>query len=209
MKIPIWICIIFLQSSFFLFSQDFLGESLSREIEDFILNEYVIFDSNPVHIDVNNVIQENFFYLLENYESYDQNTLDKKAMEIFQIIYSEIHFGLLEDSADLRRQSQRAAFCYSSIALCSNNDYSYYLDLASYTLFPQKAVNDALLNEFYCTQILVNLYILNLKSSMSGILSSIEHFNDVYENLRFHSDRIERVKSIVEKISEGLPPDNR
>jgi len=197
------------QNSLFLFSQDFISESLLTEIEEFIQNEYKIFESNAIHKEVNNLIQENFFGLLQNYDFYDQNELDTKAMEIFQIIYNEIHFGLISDSSDFRRQSRRAAFCYSSLALCSHYDFNYYLDLANGSLYQNDDSNYDLLNEIYCIQILLDIYIFDLKSSLSGIRSSIQIFNNHYNNLSFHSHNMEEVSILVEKVSKDLPPNKK
>lgn len=201
MKTNVIYFLIILQSSLLLYSQDFISESLSTEIEEFILNEYVILDSNSIYKEVNNQIQENFLHLLQDYKSYDQSELDTKAMEIFQLFYNEIHFGLLEDSSDYRRQSCRAAFCYSSIALCSQYDTSYYLDLAKVSLNQNE--------EFYYIQTLVDIYIHSVKSSLPGIRSSIHVYNERTSNLSSHSNRMEEVQILIEKISEGLPPENK
>lgn len=84
---------------------------------------------NPTHSDINEHIYNEFLYLVFNYNNITPNELDQRALEIYKTLYTQIHLGFLEESSDLRRQSIRAALCFSSIALCSNYDsyLNYYL----------------------------------------------------------------------------------
>lgn len=168
-----------------------------------IKNNYTIFEANIIHQNSNKLLSEDFNNLIENYEKYSQIELDSRALITFDNLYKKVDLGSLSDSNDYRRQSMRAAFCFSSIGICSENNYSYYLDLAIHSL-TEKNKPIEFLEDFYLTQLLVNIYIYNLKGSEHGIRMSIKSYRDIIDNFELTSSFHQTINNLILNIEENL-----
>lgn len=87
-------------------------------------------ETNPAHAETNTRIDRAFKRLLWDFPHLTRKQLDSRAAVLLDMLYRDVHLGSLEDSPDIRRQTHRAVTIFLGLAVCSENDYTYWLDLA-------------------------------------------------------------------------------
>lgn len=180
-----------------------LTKDTNDRIVELIKENYKIFEANLIYLEMNDTISDNLFELIDNAGYFSQSDFDVKAMATFNMLYKEVHLGSLGDSNDLRRQSMRAAFCYSTIGLCSERNYSYYLNLALASISENGRPIEFLEN-FYLAQLLLNIYIYDLKGSEYGIRMSMKSYDEYINNSAPPSEDIARmIAQIKSEIGES------
>lgn len=138
-----------------------------QDLKSYINDIYIFRDNTIIHNEINNSIKDSFFDLLNNYNSFSQEDLDSKALNYFKMLYTTVNLGIVEDSIDLRRQSFRAAQNFSAIALCSEYNSHYYVQLATQNYLDKHENIIEFMKEEFIGQVLVNVYIGILKNDYS------------------------------------------
>lgn len=184
-------------------AETYISETVTEQLEAYIFDYYIIPESNTTHIAVNENIYKNFLTAFNGSGEFTQAEWDQLATDVMMTFYTDIHLGSLEDSQDIQRQMIRAAMSFSTLALCSPYDYSYYLKLARQTLLDHDIFSYS--SEFYLSQIFVSIYVLHLKQSLAGIRSTLNDFYQQYELLDDTSEVTEHMYEILVQLDSELP----
>jgi len=180
------------------------GDSvITNATEDSILSliesNYSIYETNFIYHDINKLLIDDLTKLLRNYKTFSQADLDETAVMVFSNFYHNVNLGYLADSNDYRRQCMRAAIGYSSIGLCSENNFSYYLDLALHSITEEGRPIE-FLEDFYLSQLLVNLYIYHVKKAEYGVHKTIASCKDFVKDIEEPSLFYQSVQTLITSI---------
>lgn len=196
------IAAVFLLVSFTANAQTSLSENTVNELKSLIPQMYKIRETNPFHSESNKEIEDLFSFLLNNCTTFDQDDLDKYAMHAFRLLYFDTSLGCLEDSPDYLRQTMRTSILYSCIAICSESNSWYYLSMASALTFRNNYF--AGYPEYYedfIPQMLVNIFIYNLKDLLFQGQTELSEYRETYRDLIINTGigpEIDRIFSILE-----------
>lgn len=189
--------VLFLFLSFFLQGEGVIKGQSWEQINTFIIENYRVPDINVFHKDINDLIYVEFMELFSDYDHFTQDALDQRAYNIFRNFYHYVNPGMIEDSTDFRRQMVRAAYCFTSLGMCSEYNYSYYLDQALLYLSSSKGRPVDFLEREFAVQILVNIGVYNRKFSESGVRRSLHEFFAYYESVPEPDDTLIEINLLL------------
>ena len=125
------------------------------------------------------------------------------------MFYERVNLGSLEDTLDARRQSMRAAMLFSTLAIFSERNATYYLDLALHHLETSDGAPIEFLERQYVTQYLVCSQLFVDKDLPHVARQYLNRLNTEHEALVSSLDESDPLVEAIHLLDRYLPKLNK